>query len=75
MTPTPIYFNDNASLSFNKSNSLNSSHKLCGDPLKPVPYTEDVLEGRTREYMTDDQRFCKQKNGCDYFKLLFWKTI
>lgn len=27
------------------------------DPAKPVPYTEDVHNGRTREYMTDDQRF------------------
>lgn len=68
MTPTPIYFNDNASLSFNKSNSLNSSTSYVSDPLKPVPYTEDVLEGRTREYMTDDQRFASRRTDVITFK-------
>ena len=31
------------------------------DPAKPVPYTEDVHEDRTREYMTDDQRFAARR--------------
>lgn len=31
------------------------------DPNKPVPYTEDVHESRTREYMTDDQRFAARR--------------
>ncbi|MCC6461395.1 MAG: CocE/NonD family hydrolase [Saprospiraceae bacterium] len=31
------------------------------DPAKPVPYTEDVHLGRTREYMTDDQRFAARR--------------
>ena len=31
------------------------------DPAHPVPYTEDVHEGRTREYMTDDQRFASRR--------------
>ncbi|MBC7937360.1 MAG: CocE/NonD family hydrolase [Rhizobacter sp.] len=31
------------------------------DPAHPVPYTEDVHNGRTREYMTDDQRFAARR--------------
>jgi len=31
------------------------------NPFKPVPYTEDVHLGRTREYMTDDQRFAARR--------------
>ena len=68
MTPTPIYFNDNGSLSFNKSASQNSSTNYTSDPSKPVPFTEDVLEGRTREYMTDDQRFASRRPDVITFK-------
>ena len=31
------------------------------DPAHPVPYTEDVHADRTREYMTDDQRFAARR--------------
>lgn len=31
------------------------------DPAHPVPYTEDVHLGRTKEYMTDDQRFAARR--------------
>jgi putative CocE/NonD family hydrolase len=31
------------------------------DPMKPVPYTEDVHLQRTRAYMTDDQRFAARR--------------
>jgi len=31
------------------------------DPSHPVPYTEDVHLHRTREYMTDDQRFAARR--------------
>lgn len=31
------------------------------NPSKPVPYTEDVHLRRTREYMTDDQRFASRR--------------
>jgi predicted acyl esterase len=31
------------------------------DPSKPVPYTEDVHFKRTREYMSDDQRFASRR--------------
>ena len=35
--------------------------QYVSDPMKPVPYTEDVLFERTREYMTDDQRFAARR--------------
>lgn len=68
MLLTPIYFNDNALLSFNKSNSQNSFTSYISDPAKPVPFTEDVLEGRSREYMTDDQRFASRRPDVITFK-------
>jgi uncharacterized protein len=35
--------------------------EYISDPAHPVPYTEDVGLGRTREYMTDDQRFASRR--------------
>jgi putative CocE/NonD family hydrolase len=42
-----------------KSPGLYSEY--ISDPAHPVPYTEDVHMGRTREYMTDDQRFAGRR--------------
>jgi uncharacterized protein len=38
-----------------------SYDEYVSDPQKPVPYTQDVHFGRTREYMTDDQRFASRR--------------
>ncbi len=35
--------------------------EYISDPFHPVPYTEDVHLDRTREYMTDDQRFASRR--------------
>ena len=35
--------------------------EYVSDPMKPVPYTEDVHTYRTAEYMTDDQRFASRR--------------
>jgi hypothetical protein len=35
--------------------------EYVSDPARPVPYTEDVHLRRTREYMTDDQRFAARR--------------
>lgn len=61
MKSATIYLNDNNKLSFNKSTSSNSFSSYISDPSKPVPYTEDVQKERTREYMTDDQRFAARR--------------
>jgi hypothetical protein len=35
--------------------------EYVSDPAKPVPYTEAVSIGMTKEYMTDDQRFASRR--------------
>ena len=35
--------------------------EYMSDPSKPVPYTKDVHLRRTREYMTEDQRFASRR--------------
>jgi hypothetical protein len=60
-----IYLQDNGGLSFNtpsvKKDFARSFTDWVSDPARPVPYTEDVHEDRTREYMTDDQRFAARR--------------
>lgn len=68
MVATPLYFNDHGALSFEKSTSSGSFTGYTSDPSKPVPYTEDVLNYRTREYMTDDQRFASRRTDVITFK-------
>ncbi len=42
--------------------------EYTSDPAHPVPYTEDVHNRRTREYMTDDQRFAERRTDVLTFK-------
>ena len=60
-TGTPIYLHSNGQLSWEKPGTKNSFSEYVSDPSKPVPYTEDVHFERTREYMTDDQRFAARR--------------
>lgn len=49
-------------LSFIETKNASASYsEYISDPAHPVPYTEDVHPGRTREYMTDDQRFASRR--------------
>lgn len=57
----PIYLQDQNKLSFISPGKVNSYSQYTSDPNKPVPYTEDVHFHRTREYMTDDQRFAARR--------------
>jgi len=57
----PVYLNAANKLVFEKPNQASSFSKYISDPAKPVPYTEDVHLRRTREYMTDDQRFAARR--------------
>jgi uncharacterized protein len=43
------------------NNKTTSFTEYISDPAHPVPYTEDVHLNRTREYMTDDQRFASRR--------------
>jgi putative CocE/NonD family hydrolase len=58
---TPVYLGDNSTLSWTKPTIAKSSNEYISDPAHPVPYTEDVHFDRTREYMTDDQRFASRR--------------
>ncbi len=57
----PIYLQANGKLSWDKPSDKNSYTEYISDPTHPVPYTEDVHFNRTREYMTDDQRFASRR--------------
>jgi len=57
-----LYLQNDGLLSLTPSKSTNLSFsEYISDPAKPVPYTEDVLFKRSREYMTDDQRFAARR--------------
>lgn len=56
-----LYLQPNGALGWKKPTATNSFSEYRSDPAKPVPYTEDVHMSRTREYMTDDQRFTARR--------------
>lgn len=59
-----LFLGENNQLTFDESTSKNitgSFSEYISDPAHPVPYTEDVHLDRTREYMTDDQRFAGRR--------------
>lgn len=58
---TTLYLREKQSLSYTKPINPASFTSYVSDPSKPVPYTEDVHMGRTREYMDDDQRFASRR--------------
>jgi putative CocE/NonD family hydrolase len=58
-----LFIKSNGILSFNSTEkgTVPNFTEYISDPAHPVPYTEDVHMGRTREYMTDDQRFASRR--------------
>jgi uncharacterized protein len=57
-----LFIGANEKLSFNSLATVKPFfYEYTSDPAKPVPYTEDVHDDRTREYMTDDQRFASRR--------------
>ncbi len=56
-----MYLHSDGTLSWTHPFEDNTYNKYTSDPMKPVPYTEDVHAGRTAEYMTDDQRFASRR--------------
>ncbi len=61
VTSKNLYFQPAGGLSFSAPAGRDSYDEYVADPMKPVPYTEDVHLQRTREYMTDDQRFAARR--------------
>jgi len=67
-TPTHFYFQARGGLTTTlppgasgAGNAGQGYDEYISDPNRPVPYTEDVHLRRTREYMTDDQRFAARR--------------
>ncbi len=58
-----LFLKSDGVLAFNNSTKTSAQQftEYVSDPAHPVPYTEDVHIGRTREYMTDDQRFASRR--------------
>ena len=65
-----LYITGEGTLSFDKKQGgkISAYSEYISDPAHPVPYTEDVHEQRTREYMTDDQRFAERRPDVLTFK-------
>lgn len=73
-----VFIGNNNTLSFTNPYSFfkpedlkkqpQSFSEYTSDPAHPVPYTEDVHNRRTREYMTDDQRFAERRPDVLTFK-------
>ena len=56
-----LFLQSGGKLAWTKPASGAGYAQYTSDPAKPVPYTEDVHIRRTREYMTDDQRFAGRR--------------
>lgn len=56
-----MYLQPGGKLSFTKPSAAGTFSEYVSDPAKPVPYAEGVKANRTREYMTDDQRFAASR--------------
>ncbi len=53
-----LYPGPEGSLSFSPQGGVPGAFdEWVSDPANPVPFTQDIATGMTREYMTDDQRF------------------
>jgi putative CocE/NonD family hydrolase len=63
-----LYLRTNGGLDWEKPVVNTSSTSYISDPAKPVPYTEGVHFNRTRNYMTDDQRFAERRPDVISFK-------
>ncbi len=54
-----LYFHEQGQLSFTPD--AHGSDSYISDPAHPVPYTDEIHFNRTRNYMTDDQRFASRR--------------
>ncbi len=56
-----LYVREGGALAWEPPSAVAAFDAFVSDPAKPVPFTEDVDIGMTREYMTDDQRFAARR--------------
>lgn len=58
----PFYLGDAGTLTLkDNGTAAKPFDEYTSDPKTPVPYTQDIHARRTREYMTDDQRFASRR--------------
>lgn len=55
--PTTWYFHPSGKIKNQAPSSASGMDRYVSDPAKPVPYSQRITFDRTREYMTEDQRF------------------
>jgi len=60
-TIAKLYLNAEGKLKYGKPTEEDAFDAFESDPQNPVPYTETINTGMTREYMTDDQRFAGKR--------------
>ncbi|HMH22534.1 MAG TPA: CocE/NonD family hydrolase [Puia sp.] len=65
---TNLYLQEKDQLGFAMPVTMNNPDEYVSDPSKPVPYTEGIHDDRTREYMTDDQRFTANRTDVLVYK-------
>jgi putative CocE/NonD family hydrolase len=57
-----LYFGPDGSLtSTPPADAANAADSFPSDPANPVPFTDDITIVRSREYMTEDQRFASRR--------------
>lgn len=61
MRPIPFYMHGGGQLKTQRPTAAVGADRYPSDPNRPVPYTDRVHLYRTREYMTDDQRFASRR--------------
>ncbi len=61
ITEKNLYFYPAGKLGFVPPSTNESYDEYVSDPMKPVPYIEEVHTRRTAEYMDDDQRFASRR--------------
>ncbi len=60
-SPVAFYLQPGGKAGWNKPDLKGGYSSYTSDPAHPVPYTDAVHFERTREYMTDDQRFAERR--------------
>ncbi|MCX6225269.1 MAG: CocE/NonD family hydrolase, partial [Bacteroidia bacterium] len=56
-----IYFQPGGKLDFSAPIVKDDFDEYLSNPMKPVPYREDIAAQRSADYMTDDQRFASRR--------------
>jgi putative CocE/NonD family hydrolase len=63
-----LYLHEGGKLDWEKPGPKSGFTEYISDPAKPVPYADGIHFTRTREYMTDDQRFAGRRPDVLAFK-------